>query len=231
MKTINLLPKEEKIKDVKSIMLSVVLVILVIILIAAGGFSFVLYNVSSILTPELENYERVNMQLNNYINKLEVYNKFREKVEKKGEVVEYLKKEELLWSDLLYDFSSKIPENSYIRYIEGNERFYYFIEELEKGEAQDIGKILFFTISGSALDYTDITRLMVQIRNMEKIGDVILNNVSKDYVTENNIEVLSFNISAYLDTGPYIEKYGVKKKTGTEEDEDSIDRELEMLEE
>ncbi len=231
MKTINLLPKEERVRDVKSIMLGAVMVILIILLIAAAGFSFIIYNVNRGLTPELENYERVNMQLNNYINKLQAYTSFKEEVNKKAKVIEYLKAREILWSDILYDFGENMPENAYIDYMEGDsERFYSLISSLEEGEVEEINKVLLFTISGNALDYKDVTRLLVYLRNMENIGEVWINNISKDYVTSSNLDVLSFNISAYLDIGPYIEELGLdeveKEETG---DEEILDQELEML--
>ena len=232
MKTINLLPKEEKVKDIKSILLNMVLIILILILIAGGGFSFILFNLNNYLEPKLDNYKRVNMQINNYINKLKAYSEFKGKVEEKAQLVDYLLEEEIIWSDILYDFAKRVPRNAYVNYIEGNsENFYKFISEAEEKKPEEIEKVLFFTIGGYALDYTDVTKLLVQIRNMENIGEVWINNVSKNYITESNIEVLSFTISAYLDIEPYLESLKGKKETQTqtEEDEGVLDEELQLL--
>ncbi len=231
MKTINLLPKEEKVRDVKGIILNAILIILIILLIISGGFSLILFNVNNYLTPRLDNYNRINMQINNYINKLEAYNQFKQKVEEKTELVEYLQGYEILWSDILFDFGGRIPENAYVNYIDGDsEEFYKFISEAKNKEPEEIKKILFFTVVGYALDYTDVTKLLVQIRNMKNVGEVWINNISKNYVTESNIEVLSFNISAYYDLEPYLENLKTSEKTQAEPaEEDSLDQELQML--
>ncbi|MDD5622076.1 MAG: hypothetical protein PHQ09_02795 [Actinomycetota bacterium] len=237
MKTINLLPKEEKIRDVKGVILNAALVLFTIILIALVIFTIFLFDVSNYLAPKLDEYKMVNMQLYNYIIKLNAYNEFKEKVKTREEKIGSLQKEELLWSEVLNDFGERIPKNAYVNYIEGSSGpFYNFISETGGEDQGNLKKILFFTVGGYAADYTDITKLFVEIRNMSGIGEVWINNISKNYIEESGIEVLSFNISAYLDMSPYLEGLGVGEITetpaeGANGEEDFLEMEMQSLSE
>lgn len=231
MKTINLLPKEEKIRDTKSILLNMLIVLLIVILIILAGFSVLLINVSKYLEPQLDDYVRANMQISNYINKLEAYSGFKEEVKENRKLADYLLKEEVVWSDVLYNFSRNMPGNAYITYIEGDSEDYYkLIYESENIKPDEVGKIKIFTIGGYALEYTDVTKLIVHIGNMDNISEVIINNISKNYITESSIEVLSYNISAYFDIEPFLAE--IRKGAETEEtgEEDILEQELGMIE-
>ncbi len=235
MKTINLLPKEEKVRDAKGIILNTGIVLFTIILVVLILFSVFLFDTSNYLGPKLNDYKIANMQLYNYITKLKIYNDFKEKVKTKSEIVGTLQKEELLWSEILYDFGERIPKNAYVNYIEGSSGpFYNFISQTGGEDQGDVKKILFFTVGGYAADYTDITKLFVEIRNMSGVGEVWINDISKNYIAEPGIEVLSFNINAYLDIEPYLEGLEVEETTETpaEEtggEEDLLETELQSL--
>lgn len=235
MKTINLLPKEEKVRDVRGIVLSATLVLFTIILIILVIFSIFLFDTGNYLTPKLDEYEMVNMQLFNYVTKLNAYNEFKEKVITKAEIIGSLQKGELLWSEVLNNFAERIPKNVYVNYIEGSSGPFYELISTTGGEDQSgVNKILFFTINGYAADNTDITKLFVEIRNMSGIGEVWINNISKNYIVEPGIEVLSFNISAYLDISPYLEDLGSGETTqtpaeGAGGDEDILEMEMQSL--
>jgi len=231
MKTINLLPKEEKVRDVKGIVLSAVLVLFTIIMIVLVIFSVFLFDISNYLTPKLNDYKMVNMQLYNYVIKLNAYNEFKEKVKTKAEILGSLQKEELLWSEVLYDFGERIPKNAYVNYIEGNSGTFYDLISETGGEDQgDVNKILFFTVGGYAADYMDITKLFVEIRNMPGIGEVWINTISKNYIAEPGIEVLSYNISAYLDISPYLENLKVEETTEIPDEETGGEEDLMEME-
>src|SRR3989304_6560774 len=133
MKTINLLPKEEKVKDVKGIIFNVGLVLFTIIMAVLVILSVFLFDTNNYLTPKLNDYKMVNMQIYNYIIKLQAYDEFREKVKTKAEIIDSLQKEEILWSEVLYDFGERIPKNAYVNYIEGSSGpFYEFISETKE---------------------------------------------------------------------------------------------------
>src|SRR4030042_860691 len=144
MKTLNLLPKEEKVRDVKGILLNAGLVLFTIILVILILFSVFLFDMSNYLGPKLNNYKNVNMQLYNYITKLNVYDDFKGKVKTKSEIIGALQKEELLWSEVLNDFGERIPKNAYVDYIEGSSGpFYEFISQAGEDQRSNISKILF----------------------------------------------------------------------------------------
>ncbi|MEA2015622.1 MAG: hypothetical protein U9O59_02755 [Actinomycetota bacterium] len=231
MRTINLLPKEEKVRDVKSIILNVVLVIMVVLMVVVGILTVVVYNINSELTPELEDHERVNLQLNNYVRKLDIYNDFKDKVKEKEKTVEYLQEVEITWSDALIDFGKKIPENMYITLIEvDGEEFYKFISQArEEGLGEEIEKVKYLTIDGYALGYTDITKMLVQINNMENTTEATINSIYKDYITDSNIEVLAFTISAYFDVGPYIEELGLEEGRTAPAKEEVLEEEIQAM--
>lgn len=231
MNTINLLPKEEKITDVKSIILNIVLVIVIIILIVMIAFAAILFKVNDYLTPQLYNYQRANIQVNNYITRLETYEQFKEKVDKSKKVIDYLQEEKVLWSDVLYDFGQEMPKNTYITYIDGDARQYYnLVYGDENIDPDKVEKVKFFDITGYALEHTDISKLVVHILNMDNVGDVLINNISKGYVTDSNIEVLSFNISVYMDVEEFLEELREKQKQKqTEEiEKEELEQELGM---
>jgi len=232
MNTINLLPKEEKIRDVKGIIFSTVLILFAAVFAVLIIFSIILFDTNNNLTPKLDDYKRINMQVHDYVIKLEAYEQFKEKVIAKAELADSLQEEEILWSDFLYDFGKKTPDNVYVNYIEASsEPFYDFISEIKatKEKPEDIPEILKTT--GYAVDYTDVTKLIIEIKNMPDISEVWINNISKNYITESNIEVLFFDISAYMDVEPYLEDLKVEEDTQTEEtgEEEVLDTELESL--
>ena len=232
MKTIILLPKEEKIRDVRGIIFSTILVLFVVMFAVLIIFSIILFDTNNNLTPKLDDYKRINMQLHDYVTKLEAYEQFKENVNAKAELADSLQKEEILWSDFLYDFGKKTPDNTYVNYIEASSGpFYEFISEAAKEKPEEIPKVLFFKTTGYAVDYTDVTKLIIEIKNMPNIGEVWINNISKNYITESNIEVLFFDISAYMDIGPYLEDLKVEVETQTEEtgEEEVLDTELQTL--
>jgi hypothetical protein len=229
MKTINLLPKEEKITDVKSIILNVVMVIVIIILIVLIGISAILFKINDYISPQLYNYQRVNTQINNYITRLETYEQFKSEVNSNKELVDYLQKEKIIWSDVLYNFSQEMPRNTYLTYIEGDLKGYYnLIYGEEKVDPEKFGKVKFFNITGYALEYADISKMVVHILNMDNVSDVLINNISNDYITDSNIEVLSFNISVYIDVERFLEELREKQKETEEIEKEELEQELGM---
>ena len=233
MKTINLLPKEVRVKDIRSILLNAISILLIIVIIILVFISVFLFDINKYLVPKLNDYENINMQVHDYITKLEAYEQFKEKVIAKAELADSLQKVEIIWSDFLYDFGKKTPDNAYVNYIEASSGpFYEFISEAAKEKPEEIPKILFFKTTGYAVDYTDVTKLIIEIKNMPNIGEVWINNISKNYITESNIELLFFDISAYLDIEPYLEDLKVEEETqteGTGEEEGVLDTELQSL--
>jgi hypothetical protein len=232
MKTINLLPKEIKVRDVRGVVLNVILILMVVLAVIMGVFSFIIFDVEKDIGPRLEEYRKVNMQVDGYISKLETYEEFEKKVIEKSELVNSLQGDEIFWSDVLNTLGEKIPKNVYINYVDGDSTELY--EFIEKGleDEEEIKKIKFFSVGGCAANYNDISRFAIDIRDIPNVGEVFINSISKDTVTESNIEVVSFNITAYYDLQPYLEKMKSAETVQVEEggEEDTLDMEIEMME-
>ena len=102
-KLINLLPKEEKKRDVRSIVLNVFTVLVIILFLAALLLAFFLFDIDNLLSSRLSEYESTNIKVQDQVNKLKVYNDFSNSVDDKYDILEDLKKNELYWSKVLYD--------------------------------------------------------------------------------------------------------------------------------
>jgi len=233
MKTINLLPKEVKVKDTKGIIFNVVLILLAVVAVIMIAFSIILYDVNNYIVPRLDDYRKVNMQIGNYIAKLETYERFRDKVNNKSELVNSLKENEIFWSDILNDLGEKIPDNVYINYIDGNSKsLYEFIEKSPEEKEKDIKKVIIFSIGGYAVDYNDVAKFAIGIKDIPNTGEVIINNISRDQITESGIDVVSFNISTFYNLEPYLQESGDGGTVQLEEsgEENLLDTEIEMIE-
>ena len=232
MKTINLLPKEVRVKDIRSILLNAISILLIIVIIILVVISVFLFDINKYLVPELSDYENINMKINNYITKLEAYEQFKNKVNAKSGLINLLQKDEILWSEILYDFGEKIPDNAYIINIDGDSGlFYEFIAKSPEEKQEETGKILCFSINGYAVKPIDIIKLMIEIRDIPNIGEVWVDNISKSRIAGLNIDASSFTISAYYDMEPYLEEAAAEEAVPVEEaeEEDLLDTELESM--
>ena len=226
MKTINLLPKEVRVKDIRSIILNAISILLIIVIIILVVISVFLFDINKYLVPELSDYENINMKINNYITKLEAYEQFKNKVNAKSGLINLLQKDEILWSEILYDFGEKIPDNAYIINIDGDSGLFYEFIAKSPEEKQETKKILCFSINGYAVKPIDIIKLMIEIRNIPNIGEAWVDNISKSRIAGLNIDASSFTISAYYDIEPYLEEAVPVEEAGEEE---LLDTELESM--
>ena len=76
-KLINLLPKEEKKRDVRSIVLNVFVVLVIILFLATILLTFFLFDIDNLLSSRLSEYEGTNNKVQDQVNKLKVYSDFR----------------------------------------------------------------------------------------------------------------------------------------------------------
>ena len=101
IRTINLLPKEEKKRDIKSIVYNVFMIIMIMLLVAVVVLSIFIFDIDRILSSRLSEYENVNIKTQDQVNKLKVYNDFSNEVEEKQEIINTIKKDEIVWSKIL----------------------------------------------------------------------------------------------------------------------------------
>jgi len=222
MKTINLLPKEVRVKDIRNILLNAISILIIIVIIILAVISVFLFDINRDIVPKLSDYEDTNMKIDNYIMQLEVYEQFKDEVNAKSGLINLLQKDEILWSDILYDFGERIPENASIDSIVGDSGdFYEFLAKSPK-EKQETGKILCFSIIGYADALFDISKLLIEIRKIPGIGEVSSDSNSKSQVE--GFDVWIFAISAYYDLEPYLEEAAPAEEAGEAE---LLDTELE----
>jgi len=224
MKTINLLPKEVRVKDIRNILLNAISILIIIVIIILAVISVFLFDINRDIVPKLSDYEDTNMKIDNYIMQLEVYEQFKDEVNAKSGLIDLLKKDEISWSDILYDFGERIPENASIDSIVGKSGdFYGFLAKSPK-EKQETGKILCFSIIGYADALFDISKLLIEIRKIPGIGEVSSDGNSKSQVE--GFDVWLFTISAYYDLEPYLEEAAPAEEAGEAE---LLDTELESM--
>ncbi len=223
-KLINLLPKEEKKRDVRSVVLNVFMVLVIILFLVTLLLTFFLFDIDNMLSSRLSEYESVNIKVQDQVNKLKVYNDFRKDIEEKSAVLEDLKENELLWSRILYDIGKLMPEDAYILSFQAQgSKLYTYIDDYKEGEVEEGRQVLSFTINGQASSYMDVLRLTIELKKIENIEMVWIENITRTVVSGIDLEVVSFNISTYWNLDSFTE--GIDKTTKSQ-DEDILDEEI-----
>ena len=223
-KLINLLPKEEKKRDVRSVVLNVFMVLVIILFLATILLTFFMFDIDNMLSSRLSEYESVNMKAQDQVNKLKVYSDFRKDIDEKSVVLEDLKENELLWSRILYDIGKLMPEDAYIlSFTAQGSRLYTYIDDYREGEAEEGSQVLSFTINGQAASYMDVLRLTIELKKIEDIEVVWIENITRTVVPGIDLEVVSFTINTYWNLDSFTE--GIDK-TIKSQDEDILDEEI-----
>jgi hypothetical protein len=225
--TINLLPKEEKKRDVKSIVLNIFMVLVILLFISIILLSVFIFEIDNMLTLRLSDYESVNAKIQDQVNKLKVYDDFSNKVSNKKELMQDLKKNELIWSKVIYDIGRLMPEGAYIKTFDARgSQLYSYLEKYGEGEAVEGKKIIAFSITGDASEYTDILKLVIELKKIENVKTVWIQSMVDSTVTENNIEVINFTINTFWEIEPFIEDI---EQADTARDEDDLESEMEEI--
>ena len=86
-KLINLLPKEEKKRDIRSIVLNVFMVLVIILFLAALLAAFFIFDIDNMLSYRLSEYEGTNIKVQDQVNKLKIYNDFSNNVDDKYDIL------------------------------------------------------------------------------------------------------------------------------------------------
>ncbi len=211
MKYIDLLPKKEKITNRKTIALNVVIVFLIIIFALCILAVFFLNDINGNLSARLEKYEAANMELQGKINKLEIFEEFKNKVKDKKEIVDELNDGLILWSDIIYALGESMPEDTYIEGFDGNiSSLQDYLDSVEGGEEVETDKITSFSIRGFAKEYKEMSNLIINIKSFPLIGDAWVENINKTTVSE-NVDAISFTINSFWELQPFIEDIEVEQ--------------------
>ena len=209
MKTINLLPKEEKVIDIKTTILNTALILAIVLFAITLLFSVLFYDINKNLSMKLSEYENVNMKLQNYANKLKAYGQFEEKVANKSNLTNYIQKDEILWSEILYNSGELIPDDAYITNFEGGSRnLYSYLKEMLKEDSNEVGskKMISFSIGGYSASYADISGFIIEIKKIPGIGEVWIRNISRTEIPDVTVDALSYTIETFWNLEPYLEE-------------------------
>lgn len=223
-KLINLLPKEEKKRDVRSIVLNVFVVLVIILFVATILLTFFLFDIDNLLSSRLSEYEGTNIKVQDQVNKLKVYSEFRKNIDNKSDILEDLKKNELYWSRVLYDIGKLMPEEAYaVSFETRGAELYSYIEDYKKGEVEEGRQVISFTIHGQANSYMDVLKLSIELKKIDNIENVWVENITRTVVQGMDLEIVSFSINTYWDLDNFTGD--IDGKTNTQ-DEDILDEEI-----
>ena len=223
-KLINLLPKEEKKRYVRSTVLTVFVVLVIILFLTTILLTFFLFDIDNLLSSRLSEYEGTNIKVQDQVNKLKVYSEFRKNNDDKSDILEDLKKNELYWSRVLYDIGKLMPEDAYAVSFEARgSQLYSYIEEYKEGEVEEGRQVISFTINGQAASYMDVLKLSIELKKIENVEAVWIENITRTVVQGIDLEIVSFTINTYWKLDNFTGD--IEKKTNTQ-DEDILDEEI-----
>ncbi len=223
-KLINLLPKEEKKRDVRSIVLNVFVVLVIILFLATVLLTFFLFDIDNLLSSRLSEYEGTNIKVQDQVNKLKVYSEFRKNTDDKSDILEDLKKNELYWSRVLYDIGKLMPEEAYAVSFEARgSELYSYIEDCKEGDVEEGRQVISFAIHGQAASYMDVLKLSIELKKIDNVETVWIENITRTVVQGIDLEIVSFSINTYWDLDNFTGD--IDKKTNTQ-DEDILDEEI-----
>ena len=223
-KLINLLPKEEKKRDVRSIVLNVFVVLVIILFLATVLLTFFLFDIDNLLSSRLSEYEGTNIKVQDQVNKLKVYSEFRNNTDDKSDILEDLKKNELYWSRILYDIGKLMPEEAYAVSFEARgSELYSYIEDYKEGDVEEGRQVISFAIHGQAASYMDVLKLSIELKKIDNVETVWIENITRTVVQGIDLEIVSFSINTYWDLDNFTGD--IDKKTNTQ-DEDLLDEEI-----
>jgi len=239
-KLINLLQKEKKKRDVRSIVLNVFVVLVIILFLATVLLTFFLFDIDNLLSSRLSEYEGTNIKVQDQVNKLKVYSEFRKNTDDKSDILEDLKKKkntddksdiledlkknELYWSRVLYDIGKLMPEEAYAVSFEARgSELYSYIEDYKEGDVEEGRQVISFAIHGQAASYMDVLKLSIELKKIDNVETVWIENITRTVVQGIDLEIVSFSINTYWDLDNFTGD--IDKKTNTQ-DEDLLDEEI-----
>ena len=223
-KLINLLPKEEKKRDIRSIIINIFMVLVLVLFLATILLTFFLFDIDNLLSSRLSDYEGTNIKVRDQVNKLKVYNDFRNNVAKKSDILVDLKENELYWSRVLYDIGKIMPEDAYLISFESQgSQLYKYIEQYKEGESEEGEEVISFNIYGQAASYMDVLKLSIELKKIDNIKIVWIENITRTVIPLIDLEVVSFSINTYWDLDYFIE--GIEDKANSQ-DEGILDEEV-----
>jgi len=203
------------------------MVLVILMFVSIILLSVFIFEIDNVLTSRLSDYEGANAKIQDQVNKLRVYNDFSNKVSDKKELINDLKKNDLVWSNIIYDIGRLMPEGAYIKTFDARgSQLYSYLEKYREGDVSEGTNIIAFSLTGDASDYTDILKLVIELKKIENINTVWIQSMVENTIAENNIELINFTINNFWETGPFIEDI---EKVNKSEEEDTLESEIEEI--
>ncbi|MGM0365595.1 MAG: PilN domain-containing protein [Actinomycetota bacterium] len=210
MKYIDLLPRKEREFNKRTVALNIVIVLLVIFLGLMAASVILINDMNSNLVSSLEKHQEVGDRLKDYVDRLEVYRNFEQKVESKEDLIALLADRAILWSDMLFSLGETMPEDTYLINYEGSfNDLQDYIEDYSP-ETRD-RRVNSFTIRGHAKQYLDVSKLLINLRKIPYVGDAWVRNMSSSQITE-SLTGISFYVEAFWDTEKIVEEWEIEEK-------------------
>jgi len=228
-RSINLLPKEEKKRDIRSVVLNVFMALVIILLLAVILLSVFIFDIDNVLSARLSQYQNVNIKLQDQVSKLKVYNDFSSRVAEKRNLIDEFEKDEILWSKIIYDIGRSMPEGASLDTFNAQgSSLYAYLNDYGKGETEEGRQVISFSLTGEAREYTDVLRLVIELNKIDNLDLVwiqSINNITNPVIDS---EIIGYVIITYWDVDYFIEKSGSTPEKSS--NEDVLDSELEELE-
>jgi len=222
MKDINLFKLKVKTKSKPFILFNIVTVLLIAGLVFVSGLAYLLSTSKTNMSLKLNNLESVNMDLKIYSDRLLAYKKFQDNVEYKANLIENIRNKNVLWSETFYEISKIIPEGVYLNSFQGDAGNLYAAIEAAKTGVASSSKLVAFTINGNATDYIEISKLLINLKNISNIADPWVTSINENII--NNVKLLNFSVVTYWDLQLFLKDIKVIKpqqqKTNTDQNTD-----------
>ncbi len=209
MKDINLFKLKVKTKSKPFLLFNIVSVILLLGLVFVSGLAYLLSASKANMSLKLNNLESINMDLKIYSDRLLAYKKFEDNVEFKANLIENIKNKNVLWSETFYEISKIIPEGVYLNSFQGDAGNLYSAIEAAKTGVVSSSKLVAFTMNGNASDYLEISKLLINLKNITNITDPWVTSINENTIS--NVKLLNFSLLAYWDLQLFLKDIKVIK--------------------
>jgi hypothetical protein len=117
-----------------------------------------------------------------------------------------------------------MPDDAYAVSFEARgSELYSYIEDYKEGDVEEGKQVVSFTIHGQAASYMDVLKLSIELKKIDNIEAVWIENITRTVVQGIDLEIVSFSISTYWNLDNFTGD--IDKKTNTQ-DEDILDEEI-----
>ncbi|MDD3776560.1 MAG: hypothetical protein PHN32_03010 [Actinomycetota bacterium] len=211
MKYIDLLPRQERIFNKRTVALNIAIILIVIILAAMSFGLIILKDMNQNLNQDLAQYQAKGKELQGYVEQLKAYEQFQQRVQTKEDLIGSLQQKEILWSKLIHSLGESVPPRISLTNFEGSmNSINSFLEGYSEEKMEQ--KVSCFTVKGYAENYTDVSRLIISLKQIPYIGDAWVEGISNSQITE-GVNGLIFTVQTFWDIPRLVEEWEITAQT------------------